>query len=301
MTVLKSRLNIWDSQLTGASVPYPRQEATAIIAVVLGCAPELIDEQLHIILTDSQIAAIDHMIADRVRRIPLPRITGHSEMCGLNLRVADGVYRPYPESEVFVDLTVMALSNSSAPLRVLDLGTGSGCLLLGLINELPNASGVGVDNDDAALALARENAAANHLSSRTEFRHGNWGDGLTEQFDLVVSNPPRVATLDISRLVPEMRDHDPVHSLDGGHDGLDCFRAVIRAFTFTAKPDAIGAFQVGPKYADAVAKLLKNEGFETIEVRVSLQGQPVAVMVRNRKRLLSLNRFMPALLRTKFR
>jgi release factor glutamine methyltransferase len=283
MTSFKSLFDACVERLMTAGIVQPRKEAASIFAKLIGVSSEtiLFGDPITINLDDRQIGTIRQAVEKRAERVPVPRLFGEVSFCGMTLMVTDGVYRPYPESEYFVDHVLMQVPQTREPYRILDLGTGTGCLLLALLNAMPEASGVGVDIDENALRLAERNAEENNLAHRAVFQRGNWGEAITEQFDLVVCNPPRVATEDIPHLLPEMRDHEPRHSLDGGSDGLTCFREVANCFTRVTKPQALGAFQVGPKYARPVQLLFQDKGLQNISVKFSYAQDPVGIFVTN--------------------
>ncbi len=176
-----------------------------------------------------EVDAISARTARRLSREPVSRIIGSREFWGLKLDITPAVLDPRPDTETIVEaaldwLTTRGLRNER--LRVLDIGTGSGALLLALLSELPNAAGIGTDISIDALSIARINAHRHELASRTNFICCDLAAALRGPFDLIVSNPPYIATDEIGRLAPEVRDHDPRLALDGGADGMDAYRAI---------------------------------------------------------------------------
>jgi len=165
------------------------------------------------------------------------------------------------------------------PLRIADLGTGSGALLLALLRELPNATGVGTDMSFEALETAQRNAARLDLTSRTRFLISNFGAALTEPFDLVVSNPPYIASGDIAALPPEVRT-DPRRALDGGADGLGCYRTIAEQTPHLLKPDGVLVVELGIGQENAVASLFRTAGLEPAPARLDLSGIPRALPAR---------------------
>jgi release factor glutamine methyltransferase len=163
---------------------------------------------------------------------------------------------PRPETEVIVDLVLKA-HDPAAPLRVLDLGTGPGTILLALLAERPAWTGLGTDTSADALALARENADIHGLAGRVEWRVGHWADGVEEVFDVVVSNPPYIASHVIEGLQPEVRDHDPRLALDGGADGLDAYRDIVPALPRLLKPGGLFALEIGHDQEAGVSALAR--------------------------------------------
>lgn len=167
----------------------------------------------------------------------------------------------------------------TVPVRILDMGTGSGCILLALLRALPQATGLGIDKSSICISLACKNAYQNNLQERASFAIGTWAIRTEEKFDLVISNPPRVATKDISFLMPEMRDHDPIEALDGGPDGLSAFRSLADNLSCLLKPDGYALFQVGSQQIAAVQKIFKKKNFNNIEIRHNYAHMPNCLMV----------------------
>jgi release factor glutamine methyltransferase len=205
------------------------------------------------------------LLQRRRNREPLSHIVGRKEFWSLPFLVGPDVLDPRPDSETLVE-TVLAHVRTNGPadgkgLAILDLGTGSGCLLLALLHELPGATGVGTDVSAPALAIARRNAARHGLGPRTRFIEGDWTAGLDGQFDIIVSNPPYIPTAEIAMLAPEIRDHEPHLALDGGPDGLDPYRRVIPTLAQHCRGRALVALEIGEGQAGDVAKLLSDSGF----------------------------------------
>jgi release factor glutamine methyltransferase len=167
---------------------------------------------------------------------------------------------------------VAAIPDRARPLRVLDLGTGTGAILLALLTEYPGAAGLGVDLSQGALATARVNADSHGLADRVSFAIGNWADGLTGPFDVIVSNPPYIESGDMPGLAPEVREHDPVLALDGGTDGLDAYRAIIPALAALLAPDGMAVLEVGAGQADSVTRIAERSGLAAIGRRKDLGG-----------------------------
>ncbi len=189
-------------------------------------------------------ALFDELIARRLKREPLERIFGEAEFYGLKVKLTAGIFKPGFETETTVDYGILSLKNKKNP-RVLDLGTGTGCVLLAVLKEVPDATGVGVDINGTALDVARENAETHEMTDRAEFIHGDWLDGIEGQFDLVISNPPRIPSQAIPHLVREVSLYDPKAALDGGMTGLDYYKKTFRDFRRIAKPNGVCVLQVG--------------------------------------------------------
>jgi release factor glutamine methyltransferase len=215
---------------------------------------------------------------------PVARITGLREFWGLGLIVTPAVLVPRPETETVVE-TALALTgpNRAAGLRILDIGTGSGAILLALLSELPNADGVGTDIDVEAIAIARRNAAQLGLSGRAEFLAADCGLALSARFDLVVSNPPYIATHEIAALEREVREHDPHCALDGGADGLSAYRAIAADAVRLLAPAGHLVLEIGQGQERDVAQLLIQAELDPVgEPRRDLAGIARVVAARRR-------------------
>jgi release factor glutamine methyltransferase len=230
-------------------------------------------------VTDEQVAAVDALTQRREAREPVGHIVGHRHFWTLDLFVSPAVLIPRPETELLVETALQVLP-AGAPARVLDLGVGSGAILLAVLAERPNASGVGVDLSDGALAVAQTNAAALGLAERLTLKHGSWDVGLDGAFDLVLSNPPYIATHDIDALAPEVARFEPRLALDGGPDGLDAYRAITARLPHLLRPDGVFAFEVGKGQAEAVSVLAEAAGLSTEPPRRDLAGIPRVVWGR---------------------
>jgi release factor glutamine methyltransferase len=215
-------------RFAAAGLDTPELDARVLLGHALGLD--------HAALASSADRALDahetHRISEfadrRLAGEPVARIVGVKEFWGMPFRLGPATLVPRPETETVVETALAVLDRDGArtrPLRIADLGTGSGALMLALLSELPNAFGVGTDVSEAALAVARDNAARLGLSRRTAFVASDFGAALAGGFDLVVSNPPYVRSAEIAALAPEVR-HDPRIALDGGADGLAAYRAI---------------------------------------------------------------------------
>jgi release factor glutamine methyltransferase len=206
-------------------------------------------------------------------------ILGEREFWSLPLFVGPGVLVPRPETETLVEAALEAFPDRTAPLRILDLGTGSGCLLLALLREYPNASGVGVDRSAEALAHATLNARRHGLADRALLVRGDWGRGLAESFELIVANPPYVASGELAELAPEVARYEPRAALDGGADGLDAYRAILPDLPRLLAPAGVACLEIGAGQATALAALAEVGGFR-VAVRPDLAGIPRCLVLR---------------------
>jgi release factor glutamine methyltransferase len=203
---------------------------------------------------------------------PVSRIVGKRHFWTLELAVSPDTLDPRADTETLVEAVIAAYPDKSRALRMLDLGTGTGAILLSLLRDYPNAEGTGVDISDGALGIARANAESHGLADRATFRAGDWTAGLDGPFDIILSNPPYIASGDLAGLPPDVRDYDPMAALDGGADGLDAYRAILPQVPDLLWMDGLAAFEVGMGQADAVSALGSGVGLREIGRRKDLGG-----------------------------
>jgi release factor glutamine methyltransferase len=217
-------------------------------------------------------AAFAALLARRLTAEPVAYIVGRKDFWKSSFHVSSDVLTPRADSETMIECLLRQRRDVLAPLRLLDLGTGSGCLLLSALGEYANARGVGVDQSPAALGVAAHNAAMLGLTSRVEMLRSNWCSNVAGMFDVILSNPPYIATADIALLDADVRDHEPHAALDGGADGLDCYRDVVRSLAPHVQPGALLLFEVGETQAKAVAVLAVAAGWRLLEIANDLAG-----------------------------
>ena len=211
-------------------------------------------------LTAEQEARLEDYLARRARREPVSHILGRKGFWKIMLQVTPDVLTPRPDTETVVEYVLRDFPEH-APWSVLDLGVGSGAILLSILAERPAARGLGVDVSEEALAVARENAANLGLAGRTALLRGDWTWGLEDaSFDLVVSNPPYIASEVIDRLEPEVRDYEPRLALEGGPDGLDAYRILAPEILRVLKPGGRFAVEIGYDQKEPVEALFRNAG-----------------------------------------
>jgi release factor glutamine methyltransferase len=268
------------TRLAAVGVGESRLEARLLLAEAAGWSIETIVAERDSPLESGIVARVERLTGRRLAREPMSHILGWREFWSLRFRVTADVLTPRPDSETLVEAVLGALPDRSAELRILDLGVGSGCLMLSLLHELPRASGVGIDRSQRALAVARQNADALGLAARSDLRAGDWGEGIAEVFDVVVSNPPYVPSDDIGALDPEVSEHEPWLALDGGADGLDCYRRLVGQLGYLVQPRGIVALEVGRGQAPAVARLVRDAGFRAVSVHGDLAGIERVVLAR---------------------
>ncbi|MGQ9366586.1 peptide chain release factor N(5)-glutamine methyltransferase [Azospirillum sp. ST 5-10] len=281
MTTLQSLRRAAEARLRAAGVDTPELDARLLAEHALGLDRGALFARAGEPVPDEDAARLLALVERRAAREPVSRILGSRGFWTLDLALDAATLDPRPDTETVVEAALDAVADRAAALRVLDLGTGTGCILLALLAELPNATGLGIDLSAAAVATAAANAAANGLAGRAAFRTGNWGEGLAERFDLVVSNPPYIPSRDIASLEPEVRIFDPLRALDGGDDGLDAYRAIAAQLPGLLAPGGTAALEVGAGQAADVAALLARHGLEPSGVFRDLGGIERCVRGRN--------------------
>ncbi len=260
--------------LAAADIEAPRAEARLLLAHVLGVSR---DATLTATPTPDQGVALGALVTRRAAHEPFAYIVGRKEFWSLAFEVGPGVLIPRPDTETLIEEALRLLPNRNAPLRIADLGSGSGALLVAALREFPNAQGIGFESSPEALNFARVNAA-NLVGSRAEIRAADWhsADGL---FDLIFSNPPYIPTADIESLAPEVCRHEPNAALDGGADGLDAYRGLAELLPKILKPGGYAVLEIGVGQASAMELLFLE--LEIVRIAPDLAGIPRCLVLRN--------------------
>ncbi len=247
-------------RLKDAGIDQPAIDARLMLEVAADVTRTDIITDPYRMLTAEQWATLDDYLLRRARREPVSHIIGRKGFWKILLQVNKNVLTPRPETEVIVDEVLKAFPESMA-FNMLDLGVGSGTILLAILAERPAAKGLGIDVSEDALAVARENAANLDLNTRTALLRGDWTAGLGDAgFDVVVSNPPYIASHVIETLEPEVRDHEPRLALDGGPDGLDAYRLLAPEILRVLKPGGMFAVEIGYDQSADVEALFRQAG-----------------------------------------
>jgi release factor glutamine methyltransferase len=269
-------------RLKDAGIDQPSIDARLMLEVAAGVTRTEIVTDPYRALTPEQVATLDEYLARRARREPVSHIIGRKGFWKILLQVNKNVLTPRPETEVIVDEVLKAFPENMA-FSMLDLGVGSGTILLAVLAERPAAKGLGIDASDEALAVARDNAANLNLDGRAALLRGDWTAGLGDaSFDLVVSNPPYIPTAVIDTLEPEVRDHEPRLALDGGADGLDAYRLLAPEVLRVLKPAGMFAVEIGHDQSKAVEALFRDAGAREVRTVKDLSTHDrVVVGVKN--------------------
>ena len=251
--------------LAEAGIEDARREARHLLRLLLG--REIIDPA-----DEVDAAQFEALLRRRAAREPMAFLRGREGFWTLDLEVSPATLIPRPDTETLIEAALAARPDRGAVRRVLDLGTGTGALLLAALREFPQAFGVGVDLAPGAAALAARNAAANGLAGRAAFLCGRWASSLSGTFDLVLSNPPYIPAAGIAGLMPEVSAWEPALALDGGSDGLDCYRAILADLPRLLAPGGLAVLELGAGQACEVGDLARAAGFTSLELRRDLGG-----------------------------
>lgn len=254
------------ARLKAAGIDSPSIDARIMLEASTGASRIDILTDPYRAVTSEQVAVMEGMLARRLKREPVSKILGRKAFWKIGLDVTRDVLSPRPDTEVLLDVITLAFTPEQS-FRMLDIGTGSGAILLATLSERDGCTGIGTDISESALAVAQGNAGKLQLVDRAQFLHRNWAEGMEDaSFDLVVSNPPYIPTGDIAGLDPEVREHDPHLALDGGPDGLDPYRVLAPEIRRILRPGGIFAVEIGHDQGSAVRTLFEQAGFDDVKV-----------------------------------
>lgn len=282
LTVAAAR-RLLAERFRAAGIETPELDARVLVAHALGSDHAGLAAAGGDSLDAGEWKAMTRLAERRLRREPVARIVGCKEFWSLRLQVDSTTLVPRPETETLVEAALVEIDSvgeRTRPLRFADLGTGSGAILLALLSELPNAFGVGTDTSFGALRLARHNARHLRLE-RAAFVACDLGAALAGSFDLIVANPPYIASDEIATLAPDVRDYDPRAALDGGRDGLDCYRAIAATIPPLLKPAGALVVELGAGQAAAVGALFSQAGLAPVCLRTDLGGTSRVLVARS--------------------
>ena len=271
MTITKL-LRHAEAQLSETGNPLARRDAEIMLANLLDVRPSslpLVDETPSADTTKT----FSEWVARRQLGEPVAYITGVQEFWSLEFAVDENTLIPRPDTETLVEVTLNCSKQMNAP-KIVDLGTGSGCVLISLLSEMPLATGLGLDISEGALKRAEQNAIANGVKKQTRFLKSDWFASVSraEKFDLIVSNPPYIETGVIPDLMADVKDYEPVSALDGGADGFDCYQAIAAQAFERLNRNGFLAVEVGIGQAQVVASLFRDAGLTFVAIEKDLTG-----------------------------
>lgn len=262
------------AQLAAGGIDSPKLEVRFMAAYVLKIdsnalpfCPTFSKEQQQEMLT---------LVEKRLARFPLDKLLGEKGFYKYDFTVSEAVLSPRPDTETLVEAAIAAAKKMDSP-KILDLGTGSGCIILSILGDVQPAFGTAVDISAAALDVAKTNAQRLKLDSRLKFVHGSWfyadlADKITPPFDIIVSNPPYIPKKDIEDLEPEVREHDPLTALDGGEDGFDHYRQIALVSGSFLRPGGLIFLEGGINQEKMIAEIFINKGFQLVDILADLSG-----------------------------
>ncbi|HXZ01579.1 MAG TPA: peptide chain release factor N(5)-glutamine methyltransferase [Stellaceae bacterium] len=259
-------------RLADAGIADARREARLVVALAMGVDSAAVLGWPERLLDAPARARLAELAARRAAREPYARLAGRRSFWSLDLTLSPATLDPRPDSETLIEAALALLPDRAASLRIVDFGTGSGCLLLALLSELPNAGGIGIDILPGAAAVARRNAAASGLGGRAAFAVGDWGEALAGRVDVILANPPYIRSRDIVSLAPEVVRYEPRIALDGGGDGLCAYRCLAGDIARLLCPGGLGFIELGEGQAAAVAGLMDAAGLSVRQKRRDLAG-----------------------------
>lgn len=276
-------LNAAARTLGEAGIDDSRREAQVLVGHALSIGREVMLAEPARVLANGERRLVGKLVARRAAREPAAYILGNREFWSLPFTVTRDTLIPRPDSETVVEAALAVFADGEAPGRLLDLGTGSGCLLLALLSELPDAHGLGVDISAPALDVARTNAAQLGLGDRAEFWEGNWGQGLNDEFDLIVANPPYIGDHEAVELEPEIIGFEPATALFCGADALTCYRDMAPDILRLLAINGIAIVEIGAGQAAGVSAIMADAGLMEGGRRRDLAGIERCILLRHTK------------------
>lgn len=281
MTTIAAALRAARARLASAGVENSMLDARLLLAHALGAPTSHLtaapDQELRV----EDHGAYERLLQRRAAREPIAYILGRREFWSLDLVVTPATLVPRPETETLVEAALARHRDLGSKPRILDLGTGSGCVLLALLHERAQASGLGVDISAAAISVARMNADRLGLVARAEWLVRDWRAGVEGRFDLVVGNPPYIARAELEALAPEVREHEPRAALDGGTDGLDAYRDLLERIPGWLASGGLAMLEIGAGQASRLSDLvMRGTGVEIVEFKRDLAGIERVVVLR---------------------
>ncbi len=266
------------ARLVAAETDTARLDARVLLAEIVHVPPSEVRGLSRNLRPDEE-ADYDALIARRAAREPLAYIVGRKEFWSLDFAVGPGALVPRPETETVIEQALKAFPDKSAPLRILDLGTGSGCLLVTALTLYPNATGTGIDLSPDALDWARRNASRHGVETRARLVEGSWDAARPGPYELILANPPYIASAEMADLGPEL-GHEPASALESGPDGLEAYRALAPVLKACLAPDSWAFLEIGSGQGSDVASVLMGKGLEIAGLTPDLAGIPRVVAVR---------------------
>jgi release factor glutamine methyltransferase len=277
--ILKDLFKQGISNLTEYNIATPELDARILLQYVANISSEIIYLQQDLEISPNIKKNYLELLDRRINFEPVAKIIGSKSFWTSDFIVNTSVLDPRPDSEVIISSALELLPNKNDNYSFLDLGTGSGCLILSLLKEFSNATGTAIDISSEALKVSKQNAELLSLTDRITFLQQNWADGLTGKFDLIVSNPPYIPSKEITTLAPEVQIFDPMLALDGGDDGLNPYRYLAKQIAALLKPDAFAILEFGYGQANLVKEIFESHGYKFHRMLLDLANIERAIIV----------------------
>ena len=269
---IKDLLVASEITLRNAGIDDPSTDVRLLLGWALGKSVEFVFAYPEYVPTSQEVARFVQILERRAAREPLSKIIGQREFWSLTFKVTPATLDPRPDSETLIEAVLLDYPENNAPLKILDYGTGSGCLLLAALSEYHQAQGVGVDMSPEALAVARENAARLGLDGRSEFIQSNWGEAVTGKYDIILTNPPYIPEGDRSDLQAEVKHHDPETALFAGEEGLDDYRRLAPDIKKSLATEGRVYLEIGKGQGADVREIMTASGITIVASKNDLAG-----------------------------
>ncbi|NVJ91416.1 MAG: peptide chain release factor N(5)-glutamine methyltransferase [Methylocystaceae bacterium] len=282
MHSIASILDLCMTRLQKAGIDNVRFEARLLMCHVLKVDTSILVAYPERDVSSEDFVQIENLLQRREQREPLSQILGEREFWSLPFKVNRHTLTPRPDSETLIEAVLTHVPDVAQKLSVLDLGVGSGCLLLSILSEYKNATGLGVDISPAALDVALQNAQNLGLAARCHFQQGNWAEGIGGPFDLILSNPPYIPLRDKETLDPEVKDYEPATALFSGEDGLEDYRCLAEVLPQLLNSDGLAVLEQGIGQALDVAEIMRNHGLMVIDQPKDLAGVERCTVIRKK-------------------
>ena len=283
-TTIAAALRYMRDRFAGSEIETPGLDARLLLEWVMGADRLSVLSNPQRVLNADELSRLSDALARRIYHEPVHRIIGNRDFYGLKFELSTETLEPRSDTECLVDLVLEHLvTRQNQPLHILDLGTGTGIIAISLLSQLSSASAVAVDISADALATTLKNGTINDVASRLTCLESNWFEAVRGRFDLIVSNPPYIASTDISGLSKEVRNHDPRVALDGGEDGLSAYRVLAKKAVGYLNAKGLVAVEIGFDQIDRVAELFAANGFVLIKAAKDLAGRDRAMIFSRRE------------------
>lgn len=272
MKTIRETLNEARALLRSVGIPTYQLDSRVLLEHATGKTREIIAGYPETLLELEEQEIFFTLIKRRASYEPIAHLTGKREFWGREFIVTRDTLDPRPDSETLIEQALKLFPDKNTPLRILDLGTGTGCLLLTLLAEFPSAQGIGVDISDAALHVAKKNSSNLGLEKRVQFTLQCWASGIDGSFDLIISNPPYIKSADLTLLQPEVSLYEPRIALTGGIDGLDCYRAIAPDIARLLSDSGYAILEFGLGQETAISEILLTHHLQPISYGIDLAG-----------------------------